>query len=58
MENFILRIAIPAGLVAITLSHSVGGFCARMALTLPLAWAGIIDFDTMERLVLLYGDDL
>jgi len=46
MFEFTLRFVLPASLVAIMLTDSVGGMCGRIAIALPLAWCGVIDFDT------------
>ncbi|MER9768915.1 hypothetical protein NKJ09_22955 [Mesorhizobium sp. M0189] len=52
--NRLLSLALPAALFAVCLSDSLGGFCARAAVLVPLAWAGIIDGDTASQLAVLY----
>ena len=46
---------IAAAVLTITLSDSVAGFCARMAVAMPLCWLGLIDVDTAELIALPYG---
>lgn len=47
--------ALVGGMVAIVLSDSVVGLCARAAVAAPLYWCGLIDIETATSFANPYG---
>lgn len=48
--EFLVRFILPISLVAVAVSDSVGGLCARAAIAAPLYWAGAIDIETANAI--------